>query len=69
MKLVAGVQRFIIQPENDVDRAYLTLLQLETAEIHTTWDTWEESPTEKHAVMPVLEISFKTNSEKLEESK
>jgi len=68
MKLSAGVQRFIIRPENDVDRAYLTLLQLESVEVTCVWDTWEEEITHLEKVMPVLIIEFKTNSEKMEES-
>ena len=69
MKLIVGNQQFTIEPENDVDRAFLLLIQQETASIKTSWNIFEtRDPSKTIETMPVFIIEFKTKTEELEEN-
>ena len=69
MKLIVGNQQFTVEPENDVDRAFLLLLEQETATIATSWNRYDVSdPTRSMETMPVFVIEFKTKTEDLEEN-
>ncbi len=66
MKLIVGNQRFTIEPENEVDRAFLLLLEQETATISTSWTRYDlRDPTKSTETMPVFVIEFKTKTEDL----